>query len=514
MSYELTWLPDVLLGAGLKVAEVDGWRDRGRSSMSDVKGVICHFTNGASRGNMPSLNVLIRGRTDLPGPLAQLGLGRDGTYYVVAAGRCNHAGRGAWQGIEAGNSHFIGIEAENTGKGEPWPDVQMNAYMHGVAAILRHVGAPEIMCCGHKEWALPQGRKDDPDFDMSAFRRQVGSILRNESAPLALIPVADTTGRPTLRRGSRGALVARLQALLDLPADGIFGPQTEAGVRSLQRASGLVPDGIVGPNTWSALDRIGVPPIQIRRAGGEQEGETAVSPASLPNLDLILSIAEHSQVALYDWRARGRAPLGYIKGLAVMFARLLVRLQQGDPIVAEIAKAPGTDPNDTLVYYADEFRDLGMVNRGGDADTLRHVFALLMGLGMRESSGRFCEGRDLSATNTKAETAEAGLFQTSFNSSASHPMLKTIFEQYKARGPELKEIFREGVRVRPDDMLNFGSGDGLVFQELSKTSPAFAVEYCALAIRATRPHWGPLTRKHAELRPEADELFRAVAEVV
>jgi peptidoglycan hydrolase-like protein with peptidoglycan-binding domain len=60
---------------------------------------------------MPSLRVLIEGRSNLPGPLAQLGLGRDGTCYVIAAGRCNHAGAGLWQGVSTGNSSFIGTEA-------------------------------------------------------------------------------------------------------------------------------------------------------------------------------------------------------------------------------------------------------------------------------------------------------------------------------------------------------------------------------------------------------------------
>ena len=64
---------------------------------------------------MPSLDTLIQGRSDLPGPLAQLGLGRDGTYYVIAAGKCNHAGAGSWKGVTSGNTDFIGIEAENTG---------------------------------------------------------------------------------------------------------------------------------------------------------------------------------------------------------------------------------------------------------------------------------------------------------------------------------------------------------------------------------------------------------------
>ena len=71
-----------------------------------------------------------------------LGIGRDGTYYVIAAGRCNHAGKGSWKGVTTGNSSFIGIEAENTGLSNdtPWPDVQMDAYRRGVAAILKHIG--------------------------------------------------------------------------------------------------------------------------------------------------------------------------------------------------------------------------------------------------------------------------------------------------------------------------------------------------------------------------------------
>ena len=75
MAFQLTWLPVVLRNAGLKVAEVDGWPNRGRSEMGVVKGVICHHTAGPRSGNMPSLGVLKNGRADLAGPLAQLGLG-------------------------------------------------------------------------------------------------------------------------------------------------------------------------------------------------------------------------------------------------------------------------------------------------------------------------------------------------------------------------------------------------------------------------------------------------------
>ena len=41
----------------------------------------------------------------------------------------NHAGGGVWKGITNGNSNFIGIEAENTGRAnDPWPEIQLDAY--------------------------------------------------------------------------------------------------------------------------------------------------------------------------------------------------------------------------------------------------------------------------------------------------------------------------------------------------------------------------------------------------
>jgi hypothetical protein len=161
MSFSLTWMPGVLQAAGLKVATVEGWDTRGRAEFGTPTGVICHHTVGPRQGNMPSLNVLIHGRSDLPGPLAQLGLGRDGTYYVIAAGRCNHAGDGSWQGITAGNTRFIGIEAENTGGPDdtPWPAIQVQCYRRGVAAILKHIGRGAEFCAGHKEYALPRAAR-------------------------------------------------------------------------------------------------------------------------------------------------------------------------------------------------------------------------------------------------------------------------------------------------------------------------------------------------------------------
>lgn len=267
MAFSLTWLPDVLRQADLKVSLVPGWENRGLGDVGSIFGVICHHTGvkNPNKLNMPTLNSLRDGRRAepgleaLPGPLAQLGLGRDGTYFVIAAGRAAHAGRGSFKGV-SGNLRFIGIEAESRGNAsDPWPEIQLDAYHRGVAAILKHLNKDASFCVGHKEYA--PGRKDDPNLDMSEFRSAVAAIISGAAPPKPLIPAVEPApppgqaARATLRRPMKGDLVKELQKKLKLNVDGTFGPKTEAAVREFQRSHGLVPDGIVGPKTWREIDK-------------------------------------------------------------------------------------------------------------------------------------------------------------------------------------------------------------------------------------------------------------------
>ena len=247
------WLADVLRAAGLKVVEQPGWKDRGRGDFTAIRGVVCHHTAGSKNGNAPSLGVVTNGRPGLSGPLSQLVLGRDGTFFVVASGKSNHAGPGKWQGVIAGNSQMIGIEAENTGlpNDQPWPAVQMDAYIRGVAAILKQIKADAVMACGHKEYAQPKGRKSDPTFDMVAFRAAVERAMAGKSIPET--PAAVDPTRSMLRKGDMGPSVKKLQQLLGIKDDGNFGPKTEAKVKEFQKSKGLVADGFVGQKTWAAL---------------------------------------------------------------------------------------------------------------------------------------------------------------------------------------------------------------------------------------------------------------------
>ena len=171
----LTDLADILKKAGLKVVEVAGWKTRGHGVMSSVKGIICHHTAGPATGDYPSLNVVRDGRPDLKGPIAQLGLGRTGTWYVIAAGKAWHAGSTKDDSLY-GNSNAIGIEAEgvglpatNTGHAK-WPEVQYQSYIKGVKALQKAYGVPTSRVLGHKEAAVPAGRKIDPNFSMAEFR--------------------------------------------------------------------------------------------------------------------------------------------------------------------------------------------------------------------------------------------------------------------------------------------------------------------------------------------------------
>ena len=240
-------------------------------------------------------------------------------------------------------------------------------------------------------------------------------------------------------------------------------------------------------------------------------------PAQVPAQlqETILEIAAHSELARYDWPGRGVAPAGYIKGMALAFAKAYHNWLENDATTVRMAAAThGNDDNDALDWYGGQFAALGMQNDKDGADTLRHLYVLLTGLGMRESSGRYCEGRDKDAHNTAANTAEAGLFQSSYNLIGKSALMQQIFTSY-AGSTELLSVFQEGVHCKPADLENHGSEkNGLAFQQLSKSCPAFAVELAALGLRLRRSLWGPINGKTAELRFECDWMLLQVQHAV
>jgi len=98
-----------------------------------------------------------------------------------------------------------------------------------------------------------------PDPEVRAFENI--DLKASSSIAMGLVAAGVVTAtlshadqaQATIYRGDRGPGVATLQSALQVPKDGIFGPRTEADLRTFQRSSGLVVDGIAGPATLSAL---------------------------------------------------------------------------------------------------------------------------------------------------------------------------------------------------------------------------------------------------------------------
>lgn len=180
------WFPQVLRAAGLTVVEVPGWKTRGPDGLLELEVLVTHHTatSDLRQGDYPSLEIVRDGRSDLEGPLSQLGLGRSGTWYVIASGKANHAGVGDWKGFD-NSRRTIGVEAEYSGSG-PWPEAQLQSYKRGVAAILKHEALSASRVCAHREWALPPGRKIDPaNINMDQFRYDVATLIRSDLAAVA-----------------------------------------------------------------------------------------------------------------------------------------------------------------------------------------------------------------------------------------------------------------------------------------------------------------------------------------
>ena len=168
--------------AGVEIVYVNGWRDRGRPYAFEPQGCVIHHTATSRRaaGDYPSLGIVRDGRSDLPGPLSQFGLGRSGAVYVIAAGTANHAGPGGWRGL-SGNTTVWGIEAENDGIGEPWSAEALYAYPRLVAALARHTPfGPEMVCC-HREWS--EYKIDPTGIDGDEFRSTVAELLAGNTNP-------------------------------------------------------------------------------------------------------------------------------------------------------------------------------------------------------------------------------------------------------------------------------------------------------------------------------------------
>ncbi len=224
------------------------------------------------------------------------------------------------------------------------------------------------------------------------------------------------------------------------------------------------------------------------------------------------------------------APKGYIEGVTLVFARALCHPERADvqivsapPASAPPASAPpaSAKADDALAVYKSDFARLGMrIDRTGP-ETLRHSYALLLGLGMMESSGIYCEGRDVSECFASADSAEAGLFQTSYGARVHSPALTWLFQQFSAdqtncllpvfAGPVCHIAKSHNAKCPNATSGIAGTGPGADWQKLTKSCPAFAVEYGAVVLRThggSKGEFNPIRKHQAELSVDCDAMLQ------
>jgi peptidoglycan hydrolase-like protein with peptidoglycan-binding domain len=311
------------------------------------------------------------------------------------------------------------------------------------------------------------------------------------------VPPEPPEQRPVVGKGDVGPHVQNVQESLGIvPADGDFGSITDGGVKGFQIAVGLTADGVVGPKTWAALDELDA----VKAAGNDGLSREQIS--------AITEIAEKSKIASYSWGGRSKAPKGYTAGVALCFALAATMLAESDSATEAMAQADRNNTDkDALSFYRSKFQALGMDNSEDGIDTLRHLFVMMLGLGMRESSGKYCEGRDMSATNVASDTAEAGMFQTSWNIRSCSSEIPPLLDQYWDNPNGFLTTFQSDIGPDSNDLGGYGSGDGAKYQFLSKFAPAFHAYVTAIGMRYNRQHWGPINRNEVELRKEANDML-------
>lgn len=235
-------LRDALVGAGLPVVEIDGWRDRGRTwdDQFAPKYILTHHTASLAT-TKADITYILMGRDTAPGPISQLYVSRgtDPAWYVLAAGGANHAGAGTWPDGSTGNKFAWGVEAANTGgywipesrksyweqraasvgaqitftptpnnSGQPgyrmderWADEMVECYAKGVMALLRAFGWSTDQVLTHAGYA--PGRKVDPSglakfwpsittWDIATWRAFINSFNVTPPPPEPVHPTNPT----------------------------------------------------------------------------------------------------------------------------------------------------------------------------------------------------------------------------------------------------------------------------------------------------------------------------------
>lgn len=236
-------------------------------------------------------------------------------------------------------------------------------------------------------------------------------------------------------------------------------------------------------------------------------GQTNVTAGTVPETKAkIATLAANSDCAKHNWSERGVAPVGFIKGVALSYAKAYREVKAGKDTAASFTAGEMINAKqDALALYGKA--------GGSKFDRLRASYALAIGEGMRESSGNTTEGYDKTVKQQTAEIAEAGLYQVSHDSIRGSPWLTKLYEQFKGDTAAcLRAEYMEGVKDLKRDVV--GNGPSADFQRFTQSCPAFATAYAVVMFRTNLKHFGPIKSKKAELLPACEAMLQAVEKEV
>lgn len=271
-------------------------------------------------------------------------------------------------------------------------------------------------------------------------------------------------------------------------------------------------------------------PIELPKAPVEKPVESPVvgAPESVrASLSLITDAVAASKCAAYQWtwqdspKKTGKMPMGYFKGNGLVYAKAICNRSRGDVVVA--SQAVGSASKDLLAHMADQFKAKGIPVATAE-DRLRATFVGMLGSTMKESSGRWCVGRDVAAKASdveacirgKGDTCEAGYNQTSMNALKADPELKIQWAFYKNSDKGcFSDYFKAGVTCSDANMKNWGTDpEAVAWQKKTKHCGAYAVETTMVTTRVLRSHYGPYNRKTVEIAPVCLDMLKQIDAIV
>ncbi len=232
--------------------------------------------------------------------------------------------------------------------------------------------------------------------------------------------------------------------------------------------------------------------IAANRLEANLIGRDVVKDFGGPYLEHIKDLAERSECAEHIWKNGLKAPAGFIKGMALSYARSSCRLIKNDSTPSALVNILATAVSkknilDGLFKYKTIFDGLGLsLNRTG-IRPLQAVYLLNMGTFVSENGGAYCKG---DMTGTKL----------------SSTVLSKLLSEYKS-GSALRcfaDVFAEGTNCN----------QGTNVTAYSKECPAFGAEYAAAMLRVQSMAYKSVADQSAEIAPACDDLLKNVQDMI